>query len=251
MIRLTLTIIVISVVGFFTEGLAQKKKTTEQPPEPVQKTEEQIPMKADNQNLMDEHYFKKYTMAVRWNDGEMAKDALYDLIVNNPQNDSLIFNLAYYYYDNQEFAPAMLVTQELIARQPKNPGYLELSGASFEAIGILDRALQNYETLYLLTNSTPSLYKIAFLQYDLKRYSESLTNVNILLTKPDLADYPIGFNDAQGNPKDYPMQVAVMNLKGLLLEGNGDKEGAKQVYNEILQLSPDFQPAKANLAKLK
>ena len=241
----------ISLSGFFHETLGQKKKATEPAAEPVQKTEQPAPVKSEAQDFMAQHYFKKYAMAIKWNDAEMAKDALYDLIIQNPQNDSLIFNLAYYYYDNQEYAPAMLVTQELVARQPKNPGYLELSGASFEALGILDRALQNYETLYLLTNSTPSLYKIAFLQFDLKRNSESLTNVNILLTKPDLADYPVGFSDAQGQPKDYPMQVAVMNLKGLLLEGNGDKEGARKVYNEILQISPDFQPAKGNLTKLK
>lgn len=252
-------VLVLIGLGLSVDGHAQKKKgrqetqeKTETPaatPPAEAKPQQQAPQQATDPVL--EHYYTKYTMAARWNDDLVAKDALYDMIIRDPKNDSLIFTLAYFYYENQQYAPSMLVCQELLARDPKNMGYLELSAASFEAVGILDRALQNYETLYLLSDNTTALYKIAFLQYDLKRYAESQNNTEILLTRPDLDKLTVGFNDEKNNPKDYPMKVAIMNLQGLISEGKGDKEAARKIYQDILKLAPDFQPAKVNLAKLK
>lgn len=232
---------------------AQKKKgakeTTETTPPETTQVQTQVPQ-ASNADPLLEHFYKKYAMASRWNDSQVAKSALYDMIILRPESDSLIFTLAYMYFEGRQYAPAMLVSQELLARDSKNLAYLELSAASFEALGILDRSLQNYETLYLLSNNTMALYKIAFLQYDLKRFEEGLTNVDILLKKPDVETVNIGFNDTNNKPKDFIMKYAVMNLKGMLLEGKGDKPGAKQVYEEIIKQVPDFQPAVNNLAEL-
>lgn len=234
---------------------AQKKKASKEPVE-TKPAETQVPATTPEPQINNEtdpvleHYYKKYAMASRWNDTQVAKSALYDMIIRRPENDSLIFTLAYMYFDGRQYAPAMLVSQELLARDSKNLAYLELSAASFEALGILDRSLQNYETLYLLSNNTMALYKIAFLQYDLKRYEEGLTNVDILLKKPDAETIKIGFNDTSNKPKDFSMKYAVLNLKGMLLEGKGDKAGAKKVYEDIIMQAPDFQPAVANLAEL-
>lgn len=250
----TLLIFIVFLVVIAINAHAQKKKQTSLPVEKSQTTTptegQAVPVKpAPNEQA--QHYFKKYAMAMRWNDDQVAKDALYDMIVENPKNDSLIFALAYLYYENQQYAPTMLVAQELLARDAKNLGYLELSGVSFENLGLLDKALQNFESIYLLSNNTMALYKVAFLQYDLKRFNEALNNVDILLGKPDIETLQAGFNDGQNKPKDYPLKLAVMNLKGLILEGNNDKDGAKKIYGDILKLSPDFQPAKLNLEKLK
>lgn len=235
---------------------AQKKKNTKESESKPAETTASVPATPEpesankNVDLMLEHYYKKYAMASRWNDNQVAKDALYDMIIRRPENDSLIFTLAYFYYENRQFAPAMLVSQELLARDGKNLAYLELSAASFEALGILDRALQNYETLYLLSNNTMALYKIAFLQYDLKRFEEGLTNVDILLAKPDVETIKIGFEDTKKQPKDFLMKYAVRNLKGMLLNAKGDKAGAKKTYQDIVKEVPDFEPAVTNLAEL-
>ncbi len=247
--------ILILFLSIATATIAQKKKVTKEAEEkPAEATTEvqQPPVenKAGNMNPMLGHFYGKYTLASRWNDGAVAKDALYDMILMNPANDSLVFNLAYFYYDNQEYTSSTLVCQELLARDGKNYSYLELSALSFEGLRLFDRALQNYETLYLLSNNTMALYKIAFLQYDLKRYEEGLTNVDILLSKADANTVKIGFNDTNNKPKDFPMKLAVMNLKGMILEDKGDKPGAKKVYEDIIKIAPDFQPAVTNLAEL-
>ncbi len=249
---LKLSAFLIAMFGFLVAD-AQKKKVekekdagvVEQAPPPATK----IPAAGTIDSLLA-HFYKKYALASRWNDGQVAKDDLYDMIVINPGTDAIIYNLAYFYYENRQYASATLVSQELLARDPKNQNYLQLSAASFEGLGILDRSLQNYETLYLLTNSTLAPYKIAFMQFDLKRYEESLTNVGILLGKPDIEKYDIGFKDSSNKQKDFPMKLAILNLKGLIFKARGDKAGAKKVFEDIIKEAPDFQPAISNLSEL-
>ncbi|MCB0493570.1 MAG: hypothetical protein KDC93_14275 [Cyclobacteriaceae bacterium] len=247
-----LTVLFIMLFGWVDASAQRKKNTKESEPAPVEVAPPAEPKPAETKTIdpLLQHFYKKYALASRWNDAQVAKDALYDMIAINPESDSIIFNLAYFYYENRQYASATLVSQELLARNAKNQDYLELSAASFEALGILDRSLQNYETLYLLTNSTLSLYKIAFMQFDLKRYEESLTNVEILLTKPDLDKYDIGFNDSSNKQKDFPMKLAILNLKGLNLQAKGDKATAKKIFQDIIKEAPDFQPAITNLAEL-
>lgn len=251
--RIIKLIVLFIMVFALTDASAQRKKNTKEvEAQPAEVTPPANPQPTEPVaiNPLLKHFYKKYALASRWNDAQVAKDALYDMIAINPQSDSIIFNLAYFYYENRQYASATLVSQELLARDSKNQDYLELSAASFEALGILDRSLQNYETLYLLSNSTLTLYKIAFMQFDLKRFEESLTNVEILLGKSDIEKYDIGFNDSNNKQKDFPMKLAILNLKGLNLKEKGDKAGAKKIFEDIIKEAPDFQPAITNLSEL-
>lgn len=230
---------------------AQKQPVkTEQP-----KTQPQTQTQAQPQtgvSPLTEHFYKKYVTAVKWNDFELAKSALYDLIIENPQNDSLILSLAYHYYENEQHVPAVLVSQQLLARNPKNAAALEISAIGYEAMGVRDRALQNYESLYLLSNNVNMLYKMAFLQYDLKRNTEAITSIDILLANKEVETLKVVFNDVENKPKEYPMKVALLNLKGLaVLEHLGDKVAAKKLLDQALAIAPDFVLAKQNLNKVK
>jgi tetratricopeptide (TPR) repeat protein len=254
---LVLLLLLISTVGF-----AQKKKKDKEPAQPAPVQQQQAPAQTAATEptqdsvptasmILTEHYLRKYAAAARWNDPEVAKSALYDVIIENPANDSLIFTLAYYYYEEQKYASSLLVTQDLLARAPKNIGYLEMAASAAQQLGANDKALEHYETLYLLTTSIKPLYQIAFLQYNLKRYAECTNNVGILLGKPESATEKVVYNDAKGNPKEYPLKVSVLNLKGLVALAQNDKVGAKKAFTDALVISPDFVPAKENLEKTK
>lgn len=238
----------------FSQAQKQPAKTdTKQPAKTETKpATTQADAKQQTVNPLTEHFYKKYVTAVQWNDFDVAKDALYDLIIENPANDSLIYSLAYFYYENQKYVPAVLVSQQLLARNPKSIPALEISAVGYETMGVLDRALQSYESLYLLSNNIGTLYKMSFLQYDLKRFTESLASVEILLSNKDLDGAKVVFNDVENKPKEYPMKVAVLNLKGLLQQDHfGDKAAAKKLFEEALAIAPDFVAAKQNLAKVK
>jgi len=198
-----------------------------------------------------QHYKAKYATASRWNDMSVARDALYDLIMEDPTNDSLIFTLGYLYFENQSYASALLISQDLIVRHAKNESYLELAAVSAQELGVHDKALQHFESLYLVNNNIGTLYQIAFLQFNLKRYTECLASANILIARPESSTTKVLFNDPQGKQKEYAMKVAVTNLKGLVALEQGDKAAAKKMFNETLAMAPDFVPARDNLEKTK
>ena len=119
-------------------------------------------------------------------------------------------------------------------------------------MGVRDRALQNYESLYLLSNNVSVLYKMAFIQYELKRYNEAITSIDILLSNKGVEALKVVFNDVENKPKEYAMTVALLNLKGMaVLDHLGDKAAAKKLFDQALAAAPDFVLAKQNLNKVK
>jgi tetratricopeptide (TPR) repeat protein len=250
-------------VSIVSVGVAQKKskknkETEQQQTVTPDKTEVKPEVKAElppeqktepafTTLSLREHFAKKRAVAARWSDVDVVKDALYDLIVEDPNNDSVIFQLAYLYYDNQKYPSAILIGQDLLNRNPKNVQVLELVADSYENLRIYDRALQNYESLFLLTSNTSMLYKMAMLQFELKRYQETLTNIDILLSKPEADSLKVVMNDTKNQQKEYPIRVALTNLKGMVYKAQGDKVNARKYFESALKMAPDFQFAKQNL----
>ncbi len=240
-------LILLSSATFAQKGKPSPAKPTETVPV---KQEQELPNLKTAQIMVD-HFARKYAIAQRWGDYDVAKDALYDLIAEYPGNDSLIFALAYFYFENQKYPSCAVVCNDLLARNAKNMAALELSAISYENLNIKDRALQSYESLFLLTNNSSNLYKMAALQYDLKRYGETLTNADILLSKPQADSLTVTFTDAKNVSKEYPLKAALLNLKGLAFKAQGDMVNAKKSFEESLKIDPAFEPAKQNLASMK
>lgn len=234
--QILFTLLVVFLVGV--------KASAQENTEDSQNT--QAPDKSPIYWLYDAHY----RMAIQYNDYAEAKSALYNLILLEPQNDSLRFNLAYLYFDSRKYPSTILVCRDILAINPNNLGALDLSGASYENLGLKDKALASYEKLYMASTDINTLYKMAFLQYDLKKYNECIVNVDILLENENINDSKIAYNLENNTTKEFPMKVAVLNLKGLVNKELGNIESAKKAYEDALALSPDFEQAKTNLAEL-
>jgi predicted Zn-dependent protease len=189
-----------------------------------------------------------YQVAIRYSDLEMAKTKLYDLMIRNPENPRYMEALGNIYFDNSQFASAALVSLDLLQGNSKNVGALEIAAYSLEQLGALDRALPHFESLYLLTGDNFSLYKSAFLQYNLKRYEEALNSVNMLV-KNAKADEKIGFPKSQTETQEVSMKAAALNLKGLIYLDQNSKTEAKTAFNEAIALDANFVQAKENLKK--
>jgi predicted Zn-dependent protease len=189
-----------------------------------------------------------YQVAMRYSDLEMAKTKLYDLMIRNPENPRYMEALGNIYFDNSQFASAALVSLDLLQGNSKNIGALEIAAYSLEQLGALDRALPHFESLYLLTGDNFSLYKSAFLQYNLKRYEEALNSVNMLV-KNAKADEKIGFPKSQTETQEVSIKAAALNLKGLIYLDQNSKAEAKTAFNEAISLDANFVQAKENLKK--
>jgi len=227
------TYIMILLILFTVKSFAQ---------EPQKKQNEKSPIYW----LYDAHY----RLAMQYSDYVEAKSALYNLIILDPQNDSLRYNLAYIYFDAGKYPSAILSCKDILATNPNHVGALELSGTSFENLGLKDKALVKYEKLYMVTSSINSLYKMAFIQFDLKKFSECSVNVDILLENVEIENTNVVFTAENNTSKEFPMKVTILNLKGLVNEQQGNMDIAKKAYEEALVISPDFELAKTNLSNL-
>lgn len=187
-----------------------------------------------------------FQMASMFNDPEVARTALYNMIAIDSKNPALLDSLALLYYEFQNFASAAIVTQAALRANPDNPLMLELSAICYETLGLPDRALSQYETLYMKQNNPITLYKMAFLQLQVKHYVEVNTSADILLAKPELKDRMVVFPKADETTQQVSMHAALYNLKGLAASEQGDNETAKAMFNKALEITPDFEIALSN-----
>jgi len=190
-----------------------------------------------------------YLLASKYADVNIARNAIYNLMAMDPNDASLLDSLAYMYYDYQKYTSCLLVCLDIIKRNPDHLPALEMSGVSYESLGLKDKALTAYESIYLRNSSVLTLYKMAILQLDLNRLGESMTNVGILLEKEDTKEANVSINTQQG-PSQISLTAAVYNLKGLIESSQENKEAARTSFQEALALEPDFTVAKNNLEEL-
>lgn len=189
-----------------------------------------------------------YQMALKYNDLEIAKNKLYDLIVRNPEDLRYMEALGSLYFESGINASAALVAMDILQKNDKNVGAMEIAAYSLEQLGAFDRALPYYESLHLLTGDNFSLYKSAYLQYSMKRYAEALNSVNMLV-KNAKPDEKIGFAVSETETQQVNMKAAALNLKGLVYLDQNSKTEAKAAFNEAISLEPNFNQAKENLQK--
>jgi tetratricopeptide (TPR) repeat protein len=204
--------------------------------------------KASKEYLRQLNIYRKATF---YNDQLMIRSAIYNLIEIDPTDNSLLDSLAFNYYSYRQYTSCLLVTLESLKRNPNNLTMMELKGICWENIGDASKALDSYESLFLKTNASLTLYKIGYLQLSLNRLNEASTSVEILLGKPDAEEIQISFNIADNTTQDVPLKAAALNLKGLIAKEKGDNEEAKKQFNEALKVAPDFELVKNNLKDLE
>ncbi|GJM28209.1 MAG: hypothetical protein DHS20C17_08440 [Cyclobacteriaceae bacterium] len=190
-----------------------------------------------------------YKLGMKYADVTIARNSLYNLIAQDPSDASLLDSLAYMYFEYQQFTSCLLVCLDILKRNPDHMAALEMSAVSYSNLGLKDKALTAYESIYLRNNSIFTLYRIAVIQLDLNRTTESSTNVNILLEKEETKTSKISINSEQG-AQQISLEAAVYNLKGLLESSQGQKESAKASYQQALAIEPNFELAKSNLEEL-
>ena len=191
-----------------------------------------------------------YTTATRYNDPMVARMALYNILAYNPANTAILDSLALSYIDYQQWPSAVLASQDALKVNPNDLLATEIAAVAYENLGLSDRALTHYETLYLKNEDINTLYKIAFLQLNLKRYTEAITSADILLNDSQTAEQNLVFQKSQQENQEVPMTAAVHRLKGMIEADQGNTDQAKVHYNKALEIAPDFAVVKLQLDEL-
>ena len=122
-----------------------------------------------------------YEKSKSYNAPNVAISALYNMIALQPDNILLKDSLMKEYYAISQWAPAYMISREILLADTENLIALEISCITLQNLGLKQQALNEYETLYLKTDRTDILYTISYLQFELKNFNESLTNLDILI----------------------------------------------------------------------
>jgi tetratricopeptide (TPR) repeat protein len=197
------------------------------------------------------HYQMKYVFGMKYNDSDVAKNALYSMIAMDPNDDSLKMVLCYYYFEQNQFASSLFVSADLLSRRQDNVDALRINAMSFENMGVRDKAIEAYETLYLKTNDIGVLYQVSLLQFEVARYEECKTNLDIIIKNPQANAMKLSFAKDEKEQQEVSLAAACYNMKGMLAKQQGNKEEAKTQLMKALELDPEFALASQNLDELK
>lgn len=192
-----------------------------------------------------------YNLAKKYNDPAVARMALYNLIASNPNSLHLMDTLALMYLDYEEYASAALISQDVQSINPNDMLAVEIAAISFERLGVKNKAVDYYEKLYLESNNLNTLYKIAFLQYQLKRHGEAITNADIIIESAKSDDIQLIFPTDDRENQQVSMKVATIRLKGMVEEDRGNTALAKDLYQKALDMQPDFELIQKQIAELE
>jgi tetratricopeptide (TPR) repeat protein len=228
--KLILGLVVVMVMAFLSSASAQNTD--------VQNTQ------------LYKHYQMKYVFGMKYNDREVAKNALYSMIAMDPNDDSLKMVLCYYYFDQNQFASSLFVSADLLTRFPDNADALRINAMSYENMGVRDKAIDAYESLYLKTNDIGVLYQASLLQFELSRYAECETNLDIIIKNPQAKTMKLSFNKDENEQQEVTLEAACYNMKGMLAKQQGNMDEAKKQLEKALELDPEFTLASQNLQDL-
>lgn len=190
-----------------------------------------------------------YQLAQKYNDQEAVKNSLLELMVLNNSDTTVFRSLAELYYNARRYTSSALVALDFLEKFPGNMVATEIVALSYEQLRLYDKAIEYYQPMWLKTENINILYQISYLQYSLKRYSESLNNLQIVDSKLTDTD-TVQLNMTNGQTQDVSFKAAVINLRALIAIEQGNKDEAKTLLNRALQLSPDFEAAKTTLDEL-
>jgi len=212
-------------------------------------------VQAQNKEIQNTQLYKlyqmKYIFARKYNDDIVAKDAMYSMIAMDPTDDSLKLQLSYYYFESSQFASSLFSSGDIVVRDPENQDALRINAMSYERMGVKDKAIESYESLYLKSSEIGVLYQVAVLQFDLQRFTECKTNLDIIIKNPQAKALKLNFAKSETEQQDVPMEAAAYNVKGMVEKQQGNKEEAIKNFNKALEIQPDFTLVLQNLKDLK
>ncbi len=192
---------------------------------------------------------KIYSKSKIYNDPTVSITSLYKMISLQPENLNLLDTLLREYIGVSRWPSAYMVSREILSNNPENLFALEVSCIALQNLGLKQESLNEYESLYLKTDRDDVLYTIAFLQYELKNYNESINNLNILLEKNSIDSIKVNVNMNGNMTQQIAMKSQLHYLKGIIYEEKNDNENAKIQFNKAIDLSPDFESAIKKLEK--
>jgi tetratricopeptide (TPR) repeat protein len=176
--------------------------------------------------------------------------ALMSLMQHFPDKPAYEDSLVYLYVSSGMPAQAVVLGRQRLEKTPDNVLLTEMVALAEESTGLLKDALDRYEQLEKKNSNALRQYKIASLQYRLKRFGECQGTVNKLMSNPaaDTLVVNILYND--GGSQNVKVKAAALNVLGMAAYELGQLDDAEALFQAALQMDKDFLQPKINLNAL-
>jgi tetratricopeptide (TPR) repeat protein len=222
----------------FSSATAQNKSKSEAAPA------------KEKQQSATENYLAIYNKAMNFGDFEVAKNALYNLILTNPDSINYLDSLVSLYFTIGAMPQCILAGNEYLKRDSVNMNIMEMVALANSQLKKYKETVDIYEKMYLKTGKVYYAYQLAVNQYLLKRIGECNQMLDIIIKDPKSESEKIAITGEDNKQQQVPLKAAAMNLRGVIMKDLNMDEKAKESFEAALKLMPEFSLAKGNLATI-
>lgn len=212
-------------------------------------SDEDIQKKVTQQNY--NLYKSVYKNALEINDLATAIQSIHAIKQLKPDEKTWGDTLTYLYFNVGMYYQSMLLADQILKENSEQEDMLEIRAISRQSLGMLREALEDYENLARKTEDIYFLYQVASIQYNLGRYGEAASNIDVLLSHPEVSQRQISITVDRQRTQEVPMNAAVLNMRGVIALEVNQPEAAKQSFQESLEVFPEFVLAQNNLKMLR
>jgi tetratricopeptide (TPR) repeat protein len=155
-------------------------------------------------------------------------------------------SLARIYIKSGNYEGGVRLGEQVLAKQPKNLKLLELVGIGNGRLNNIDKAVANFNALFVASQDYTYLYKIAGMCFDSQKYNEADSLADIMIAKADTTKR-IELQLPSGESQSVPIVAACYNMKGAILAEMADRTGnvehiknAVPYFQKALKIYPEF-----------
>jgi len=184
--------------------------------------------------------------ALKNKDYATAAFAYNNLLLADSSNLEYKDSLARIYIKSGNYEGGVRLGEQVLAKQPKNLKLLELVGIGNGRLNNIDKAVANFNALFVASQDYTYLYKIAGMCFDSQKYNEADSLADIMIAKADTTKR-IEVQLPSGESQSVPIVAACYNMKGAILAEMADRTGnvehiknAVPYFQKALKIYPEF-----------
>lgn len=208
-----------------------------------------IPSLAQSENNIELEK-QKLKQALAYGDKIIAANSMYNIIALEGPQSNYKDSLAYLYFNGGNYVSTFLVTNDIIKNKPNNIELLEMNAISLESMGVLDKATEAYNNLFLKTNNNFHAYKLAGLQLALNKFNEAFVSIKKADALPDTGTLQVRFQVNKNYSQNVKLKPAIAYIEGVINMNLKKDAEAKKSFERAIALFPDFVLAKSRLETL-
>jgi len=178
-------------------------------------------------------------------DTDAAKNAAYRIIALEGKQTVYMDSLAYIYMNQNNFLSCLKVSNQILEQKEKFP-ILKLKAISLENLNAPKEAIVVYEKIFQQEQTPSVAYKLALLQYQIKRTAEAFATLKSVENKEFPTDMNILFTGPKKDQQQVPFKAAYYNLLAMISYDLHNYDESIAYFNKALEIFPDFYVAKQN-----